>query len=61
MASDVSEAMTIAICDKISQPNINECAACGYQPKKGIIIVRSCVNGYSKTAAPAKSVTQVLF
>jgi len=34
---------------------------CGYQPKKGINIARRCVNGYSITAAPAKSVTHVLF
>jgi hypothetical protein len=34
---------------------------CGYLPKKGINIARSCVNGYRITAAPAKSVTHVSF
>jgi len=61
MASDVSKAKTIAISDKISKLNINESAACGYWPKKGINIARHCVNGYSITPAPAKSVTHVSF
>jgi len=60
-ASDVSEAKTIAISDKIPKLNINESAVCGYWPKKGINIARRCVNGYSITAAPVKSVTHVLF
>jgi len=34
---------------------------CGYRPKKGINIARRCVNGYSITAAPARSVTHVVF
>jgi len=34
---------------------------CGYRPKKGINIARRCVNGYSITSAPAKSVTHVSF
>jgi len=34
---------------------------CGYWPKTGINITRRCVNSYSVTAAPAKSVTHVLF
>jgi len=33
---------------------------CCYWPKKGINIARRCVNGYSITAAPAKSVTHVM-
>jgi len=44
MASDVSEANTIAISDKISKLNINESAICGYRPNKGINIARSIVN-----------------
>ena len=32
---------------------------CGYRVKKGINIARRCVNGYSITAAPAKSVTHL--
>jgi hypothetical protein len=32
-----------------------------YRPKKGINIGRHCVNGYSITAAPTKSVTHVSF
>ena len=46
-ASDVSEAKTIAISDKISRLNINESAACGYLPKKGINIASCCVNSFS--------------
>ena len=34
---------------------------CGYRPKKGINIARHCVNGYSITADPAKSVTHLSF
>jgi hypothetical protein len=60
-ASYVSEAKTIAISDKIAKLNINESAVCGYRPKKGINIARCCVNGYSITAAPAMSVTNVSF
>ena len=60
-ASDVSEAKTIAISGKISKLNIVESAVCGYRPKKGINITRRCVNGYSITAAPAKSVTHMSF
>jgi len=60
-ASDVSAVKTIAISDKISQLNINDSAVCGYRPNKGINIARRCVNGYSITAAPAKSVTHVSF
>jgi hypothetical protein len=60
-ASDVSEVKTIAISYKISMLNINESAAYSYQPKKGIIISRHCVNGYSITAAPEKSVPHVSF
>jgi hypothetical protein len=52
---------TIVISDKISKLNINESVVCGYRPKKGINIARHCVNGYSITAAPAKSVTHVSF
>jgi hypothetical protein len=51
----------IAIIDKISKLNINESAACGYRPKKGINIARRWVNGYCMTATPAKSVTYVSF
>jgi hypothetical protein len=40
MASNVSEAKTIAISDKISKLNINESAVCGYRPKKGIILAQ---------------------
>jgi len=61
MASDVSEVKTIPISDKISKRNINESAACSYRPKKGINITRRCVNGYSITAVPAKSVTHMSF
>jgi len=61
MASDVSEAKTIAISEKISKLNINESAACGYRPKKGINIIRRCVNGNSITATPTKSVTHMSF
>jgi hypothetical protein len=32
---------------------------CGYRPKNDIIIARRCVNGYSITAATAKSVTDM--
>jgi len=60
-ASDVSEAKTIARSDKISKINIKKSAVCGYRPKKGINITRRCVNGYSITAAPAKSVTHLSF
>jgi hypothetical protein len=51
----------IAISDKISKLNINESAACGYRPKIGIDIPRSCANGYCITATPAESVTYVSF
>jgi len=34
---------------------------CGYQLKKGINIARRCVNGYSITAAPVQSVTNMSF
>jgi len=34
---------------------------CGDRPKKGINIARRCVNGYSRTAAPPKSVTHMSF
>jgi hypothetical protein len=61
MASDVSEAKTIAISDKISKVNIKESAVCGYRPKKGINITRLRVNGYSMSAAPAKNITHVSF
>jgi hypothetical protein len=40
--------------------NIGE-VECGYQPKKGINVVRDCANGFSITAAPAKDVTHVSF
>ena len=60
-ASDVSEAKTIVISDKISKLNINQSTTCGYQLKKDINIARRCVSGYSITAAPTKSVTHVLF
>jgi len=60
-ASDVSEAKTIAISDKMSNLNINESAVCGYRPEKGINIARHCVNSYRITAAPANSVTHVSF
>jgi hypothetical protein len=46
---------------RISKLNINESAACGFRPKKGINIARHCVNGYCITATPAKSVTYVSF
>jgi hypothetical protein len=59
MASDVSEAKTIAISDKISMFNINESVVCGYRLKKSIIIARRCVNSYSITEAPANCVTYV--
>jgi hypothetical protein len=61
MASDVSEARTIAISDQISNLNINESAACGFRPKKAINMARRCENGNSITAAPAKSVTHLSF
>jgi len=61
MASDVSTSNTIAISDKISKLKINDSAVCGYRPKKGINIARCCVNSYSITAAPAKSVTHMSF
>jgi hypothetical protein len=60
-ARDVSKAKTIAISENIRKLNRNERAACGYRPEKGINIARRCVNGYSLTAAPGKSVTQVVF
>jgi hypothetical protein len=60
-ASDVSEAKTISISDKISKLNINESAVCGYRPKKGIFLVRPCLNSYSITAAPRKRVTDLSF
>jgi hypothetical protein len=34
---------------------------CAYRPKKGINIARRFVNGYSITAAPAKSVIHMSF
>jgi hypothetical protein len=40
MASNISEAKTIAISDKLSKLNINESAVCGYRWKKGINMVR---------------------
>jgi hypothetical protein len=61
MASDVSEVRTIAISDQISNLNINESAACGFQPKKAINMARRCENGNSITAAPEKSVTHLSF
>jgi hypothetical protein len=36
-------------------------AKCGTWPEKGLNITRHCVNGYSKTATPGKSVTHVSF
>jgi len=60
-ACDVSDAKTIAISDKISKLNINESAVYHYRLKKGINNARHCVNGFSITAAPAKSVTHMLF
>jgi len=61
IASDVSEANTVLQSVTISKLNINESAACGDRPKKGIHIARRCVNCYSITAAPAKSVTHMSF
>jgi hypothetical protein len=60
-ASNVSEGQTLTICDKLSKLNRNESAACGHRPKQGINIARRCINGYSVTAAPEKSVTHVSF
>jgi hypothetical protein len=60
-ASAVFQAMTIAISDKISKLNINESAACGYRPNKGIIIASCCVHSYGITAAHANSVTHMSF
>jgi len=51
----------IAISHKMSKLNINDSAACGYRPKKGINIARRCVNGYYITATLAESVTYVSF
>jgi len=60
-ASNVSEAKTILQYVTISKLHTNDCAACGYWPKKGIHIARCCVIGYSITAAPAKSETHRSF
>jgi len=60
-ASDVSEAKTVLQYVTISNLNINESAACGCRPKKGIHIARRPVHGYSITAALAKSWTHVSF
>jgi len=60
-AGDVSEAKTVLQHVTISKLNIDESAACGYRPKKGINITRLCVNGYTITAVHAKSVTHVSF
>jgi hypothetical protein len=51
----------IAISDTISKLNINEIAASGYRPEKGINIARHGVNSYCLTATPAKSETYVSF
>jgi len=61
MARDVSEAKTIAISDKISKLNTNESTVRGYRPRKGKNITMCYVNGYSVTAAPVKSLTDLLF
>jgi hypothetical protein len=59
MGSDVSDAKSIPVSGKIGIQNINESAVCGYRQKKGINIVRRCGNGYTITAATAKSITHV--
>jgi hypothetical protein len=50
-------------CNKsqISKLLINDSAASGYRPEKGIDMARRCVNGYCVTATLVKSETYVSF